>query len=55
MKSRVLSLAILNIRSTFSISLPTRKELKQPKTLIKTIAIGIGILFLIAEFLSSSV
>ncbi|MDX9784222.1 MAG: hypothetical protein RBT72_05655 [Spirochaetia bacterium] len=50
MKSRVLSLAILNIRSTFSISLPTRKELKQPKTLIKTIAIGIGILFLIAEF-----
>jgi ABC-2 type transport system permease protein len=50
MRPRVVSLAILNIRSTFSISLPSRKELKQPKTLIKTIAIGIGILLLAADF-----
>ena len=50
MKPRVLSLAILNIRSTFSLNLPSRKDLKQPKTLIKTIAIGIGILLLAADF-----
>lgn len=50
MKPPVVSLAILNIRSTFSISLPSRKELKRPKTLIKTIAIGIAALLLIADF-----
>jgi len=49
MKSRLASLAILNIRSTFSFSMPSKKELKKPKNLIKTIAIGIGALILIAE------
>ncbi|HWP69146.1 MAG TPA: hypothetical protein VN437_07580, partial [Rectinemataceae bacterium] len=50
MRSRIASLAILYIKSTFSITLPTRKELKKPKTLFKTIGIGIGILLLIADF-----
>jgi ABC-2 type transport system permease protein len=50
MRPRVLSLAILNIRSTFSFNLPSRKELKQPKTLAKTVGIGIGILLLFADF-----
>jgi len=50
MKSRLVSLAILYIRSTFSFSLPPREELKKPKTLAKTIAIGLGILFLVADF-----
>ena len=50
MRSRIASLALLYIKSTFSIALPTRKELKKPKTLLKTIGIGIGILFLVADF-----
>ena len=50
MRSRVASLAILYIKSTFSISLPSREELKKPKTLIKTLGIGLGILFLVADF-----
>jgi ABC-2 type transport system permease protein len=49
MRSRIVSLALLYVKSTFSLSLPTRKELKKPKTLFKTIGIGIGILFLIAD------
>ncbi|PKL05810.1 MAG: hypothetical protein CVV53_07550 [Spirochaetae bacterium HGW-Spirochaetae-9] len=50
MKLRAVSLAVLYIKSSFSISLPKREELKKPKTLAKTIAIGIGIVFLIADF-----
>lgn len=50
MKSRVASLALLYIKSTFSISLPAREELKKPKILAKTIGIGVGILLLIADF-----
>ena len=50
MRSRIASLALLYIKSTFSIALSTRKELKKPKTLLKTIGIGIGILFLVADF-----
>ncbi len=50
MRSRIASLALLYIKSTFSIALPTRKELKKPKTLLKTIGIGVGILFLVADF-----
>jgi len=49
MRSRIVSLALLYVKSTFSLSLPTRKELKKPKTLFKTIGIGIGILFLVAD------
>lgn len=50
MKSPVVSLAMLYIKSSFSLSLPKREELKKPKTLVKTIAIGIGIIALIADF-----
>ena len=50
MRSRVASLALLYIKSTFSVALPTRKELKKPKTLFKTLGIGLGILFLLADF-----
>ncbi|MHB0898141.1 MAG: putative ABC transporter permease subunit, partial [Spirochaetales bacterium] len=50
MRSRIASLALLYVKSTFSISLPSREELKKPKTLIKTLGIGLGILFLVADF-----
>ncbi len=50
MRSRALSLAMLYIKSSFSISLPKREELKKPKTLAKTIGIGIGIIALVADF-----
>ena len=50
MRSRVVSLALLYIKSTFSISLPSREELKKPKTLAKTLGIGLGILLLAADF-----
>jgi ABC-2 type transport system permease protein len=50
MRSRAVSLAILYIKSSFSISLPKREELKKPKTLAKTIGIGLGIILLLADF-----
>ena len=49
MKSRVANLAILYIKSTFSISLPSSKELRKPKTIAKTIGIGLGIILLLAD------
>lgn len=49
MRSRIVSLAILYIKSTFSLSLPSREELKKPKKLAKTIGIGIGIVLILAD------
>lgn len=50
MRSRIVSLAALYVKSSFSFSLPARQELKKPKTLAKTLGIGIGILLLVADF-----
>ena len=50
MRSRIASLALLYVKSTFSISLPSREELKKPKTLAKTLGIGLGIILLAADF-----
>jgi ABC-2 type transport system permease protein len=49
MKSRFASLVILNIQSAFSLSLPSWQEFKKPKTLLKTIGIGVGAILLLAD------
>jgi ABC-2 type transport system permease protein len=49
MKSRFASLAALYIKSTLSISLPSKMELRKPKTPLKTLGIGLGILFIVAD------
>jgi ABC-2 type transport system permease protein len=50
MKPRFVSLALLHIRSTFAFSLPTREEMKKPKTILKTVGIAVGSLLLLADF-----
>ncbi len=49
MRPRFLSLALLHVRSTFAFSLPTREEMKKPKTILKTVGIGVGSLLLLAD------
>lgn len=49
MKSRLASLAGLYLKSTLNISIPPKEALKKPKTLLKTVGIGIGILLIIAD------
>jgi len=49
MKSRLASLAGLYLKSTLNISIPPKEELKKPKTLLKTVGIGIGIVLIIAD------
>ncbi|HEY9053188.1 MAG TPA: hypothetical protein VIO60_00070 [Rectinemataceae bacterium] len=44
------SLVLLYLKTSFGLTFPSREELKKPKTLVKTIAIGIGILALAADF-----
>lgn len=50
MKSRFLALSVLHLKSAFGVNIPSRTDLKSPKKLLKTIAIGIGILLLAADF-----
>jgi ABC-2 type transport system permease protein len=50
MKSRFASLALLHIKSSLSISFPTKTELKDPKKIAKAVGIVLLVLVLVADF-----
>lgn len=49
MKSRFASLVRLFVRSTFDLSLPSRRELKTPKGVLKTIGVAFLAIFVVAD------
>ncbi|MCX7027248.1 MAG: hypothetical protein NT061_07175 [Spirochaetes bacterium] len=49
MRQRFASLVFLHLKSSFGFSLPTKAELRKPKTLLMTIGIGIGALAILAD------